>query len=130
FFGDAFLLSFQEKEDDNFASVRNRLEIASGRIRRRSTDYLAYALLDSIVDYYYPILDHIEEQINGVEASILSEPTQDDKNTIHQLKRKLLTLRKAIVPLREAVSRFSRLDSPFVNEETLVFIRDLYDHVV
>jgi magnesium transporter len=129
FFGKDFLLSFQEKEDDNFASVRNRLLVASGKIRRRGTDYLAYALLDTIVDYYYPILDHIDDQINAVEASILKEPTQEDKSTIHQLKRQLLTLRKAIVPLREAVNRFSRLDNPLVSDDTLIFVRDLYDHV-
>ena len=129
FFGKDFLLSFQEKEDDNFASVRNRLLAASGKIRRRGTDYLAYALLDTIVDYYYPILDHIDDQINAVEASILKEPTQEDKSTIHQLKRQLLTLRKAIVPLREAVNRFSRLDNPLVSDDTLIFVRDLYDHV-
>jgi magnesium transporter len=130
FFGNHFILSFQEKEDDNFASVRNRLLVPHAKIRRRGADYLAYALLDSVVDYYYPILDHVEEQIDALEVTILSEPGQDTKSSIHQLKRHLLTLRKAIVPLREAVAKFSRIDSPQVKDDTLVFVRDLHDHVV
>ncbi len=130
FFGNHFILSFQEKEDDNFATVRNRLLVPQAKIRRRGADYLAYALLDSVVDYYYPILDHVEEQIDALEVNILSEPGQDTKSSIHQLKRQLLTLRKAIVPLREAVAKFSRIDSPQVKDDTLVFVRDLHDHVV
>ncbi len=130
FFGNHFILSFQEKEDDNFAAVRTRLLTPHAKIRRRGADYLAYALLDSVVDYYYPILDHVEEQIDALEVSILSEPGQDTKSSIHQLKRQLLTLRKAIVPLREAVAKFSRIDSPQVKDDTLVFVRDLHDHVI
>ena len=130
FFGLDFLLSFQEKEDDNFAPVRTRLLTPQARIRRRTPDYLAYALLDSVVDQYYPVLDQVEEQIDDLEAIILTDPDNSTKNQIHQLKRKLLTLRKAVVPLREAVSRFSRLDHSMVKEDTLVFLRDLYDHTV
>ncbi|MCB9285663.1 MAG: magnesium/cobalt transporter CorA [Lewinellaceae bacterium] len=130
FFGKDFLLSFQEKEDDNFASVRTRLLAPQARIRRRTPDYLAYALLDSVVDQYYPVLDQVEEEIDDLESIILSDPDNTTKNRIHQLKRKLLTLRKAVVPLREAVSRFSRLDHSMVKEDTLVFLRDLYDHTV
>ncbi|MBK7409417.1 MAG: magnesium/cobalt transporter CorA [Saprospirales bacterium] len=130
FFGSNFLISFQEKEDDNFASVRNRLLAPQARIRRRPPDYLAYALLDTTVDYYYPVLDHIEEQIDELEAIILNDPDNATKNRIHHLKRELLTMRKAIVPLREAVGKFSRMDHPMIKEDTLVFVRDLHDHTV
>lgn len=130
FFGNYLILSFQEKEDDNFATVRNRLLTPNAKIRRRGVDYLAYALLDSMVDYYYPVLDHIEDQIEALEASILEGPNPATKSRIHHLKRQLLILRKAIVPLREAVGKFSRLDSPHVKDDTLVFVRDLHDHVI
>ena len=130
FFGEKFLISFQEKEIDNFALVRTRIHAPQARIRRRGVDYLAYALLDTLVDFHYPILDQIEERIEALETSILSNPGHTTKSQIHQLKRQLLTLRRSIVPLREAVNRFSRNDSPFVKDETEIFIRDLHDHTV
>ncbi|MBK7337322.1 MAG: magnesium/cobalt transporter CorA [Saprospirales bacterium] len=130
FFGNNFLISFQEKEDDNFLDVRNRLLTASSKLRRKSPDYLAYSLLDNVVDGYYPVLDHLEEQIEELERTILTSPEHDTKSRIHHLKRQLLTLRKGIVPLRDAVARFSRSDSPLIKDDTLVFVRDLSDHTM
>lgn len=131
FFGNNYLISFQEKEDDNFAEVRNRLLTPNAKVRRKGVDYLAYSLLDNVVDCYFPVLDHLEEKIIELEQSIFSETdNQTTKSRIYHLKRQLTTLRKAIVPLREAVGRFSRSDSPLVKDDTLIFVRDLYDHTM
>lgn len=130
YYGRNFLISFQEKEDDNFASVRTRLLTPNAKIRRRGVDYLAYSLLDNVVDAYYPVLDHLEERIEELENDILSHTQNSTKSRIHHLKRQLLILRKAIVPLREAVSRFSRMDNPMIKDDTLVFVRDLHDHTM
>lgn len=128
--GPNFVLSFQEKDDDTFAPVRERLRNSSGRIRQRQSDYLAYALADSVVDHYFIILDQIQEVIESLEEEILYNPNNWSKSKIHQLKLQMLTLRKAIMPLREAVNWFAKSECPIVQQSTEVFTRDLYDHIV
>lgn len=128
--GPGFTISFQEKEDDLFAPVRERLHSGRGKIRQRGGDYLMYALADAIVDQYYFLLDHLEEKIDLLEESILSEAHRRSKADIHQLKLVALTLRKSVSPLREAINRFSKSDSPVVQETTQLFCRDLYDHTI
>lgn len=130
FAGKDFLISFQEKETDLFVAVRERLETARGRIRKRGTDYLLYALLDAIVDHYFEVMDDIEDAIELLEAEILARPGNHCKAQIHALKLGTLYLRKHVSPLREAIGQFSRADSPFIQEETGLFLRDLYDHVI
>jgi magnesium transporter len=130
YFGENFLLTFQEIEDDTFLPVRERIEKGSGRIRSRKPDYLAYALLDSVVDNYFHILDRIEEHIDELETGIQSEPSRAMKENIHHFKYQMLTLRKSVLPLREAVSRFSRCESKVVDPNTGIFVRDLYDHLI
>lgn len=128
--GDHFLLSFQEDDDDLFKAIRNRLQKSDGRIRTRGSDYLAYALIDSIVDNYYVILDLIEEKIELLEEEILLSADSGIKARIHHLKLQTLMLRKSVAPLREAVSRFSNCESPLMAENTIVFVRDLHDHTI
>lgn len=130
FFRDGLLLSFQEAETDLFCSVRERLMVSNGRIRQRGTDYLAYALIDILVDNYYVLLDDIETHIDILEERIIHNPDKTIKTNIHHLKKELLVSRKSITPLREAISRFSKSESGYVNEESKMFIRDLYDHTV
>lgn len=130
FFREGLIISFQEAETDLFSSVRDRLTNSNGRIRQRGTDYLAYALIDTLVDNYYALLDEIELNIDVLEERIIHNPDKTIKTSIHHLKKELLVSRKSISPLREAISRFSKSESKFINEESKMFIRDLYDHTV
>ncbi|MCU0348893.1 MAG: magnesium/cobalt transporter CorA [Saprospiraceae bacterium] len=130
FFGKNFLVSFQENTDDTFKSVRDRLEAGSGRIRTRRPDYLAYSLIDSIVDNYFEVLDRFEERMEELELQIADKPSRLTKENIHSLKFQMLALRKSVMPLREAVGKFSRSECPVVDESTGLFVRDLYDHVL
>ncbi len=130
FFTNNFVLSFQEEEDDLFESVRERLRTSRGKIRKRGGDYLAYALLDNVVDNYFLTLDEIEGAIEDLELEILENANSDTKSKIHGLKQEMLIVRKSIAPLREAMGRFSKSENEFMNPETLVFIRDLYDHTI
>jgi len=130
FFSEHILLSFQEDVTDLFLPVRERLLASSGRIRHRGTDYLAYALIDTVVDYYFSVLDQIDEVIEQVEEGILRNPNKITKEKIHELRLCSMTLRKSVAPLREAVGRFSRSENKFVQESSLVYVRDLFDHTV
>ena len=130
FFRDGLIISFQEAETDLFSSVRDRLMAGNGRIRQRGADYLAYALIDTLVDNYYLLLDDIELNIDILEERIIHNPDKTIKTSIHHLKKELLVSRKSISPLREAISRFSKSESKYINEESKLFIRDLYDHTV
>ncbi len=128
--GDGFVLSFQEKPDDTFQTVCERILHNGGRIRKRGVDYLVYALLDTIVDHYYIVMDRIEEVLEKHEQEILTVPDENTKSRIHQLKLQVLSLKKSIYPLREAINAFSRCDNPLVREDTRIFIRDIYDHTI
>ena len=128
--GQDFVISFQEDENDTFSGVKERVRSARGKIRFKKADFLTYALLDNIVDHYYHVLDGIEEVIDDLEDEILSDVDGDTKSKIHHLKREMLTLRRSVTPLREAINRFAKTDSDFVQETTQLFLRDLYDHTV
>lgn len=130
FAGPKVVISFQEDEKELFIPVRDRISGSKGRIRRRGADYLTYALLDLIVDNYFLILDQVEESIEKLEVNIMEKQDSSYKNNIHQLKIVILKLKKIISPLREAVSQFSRCDEVHLDEETGVFVRDLYDHII
>lgn len=129
YFNRSFLLTFQEDEDDLFAEIRERLSQSIGKIRQKSADYLAYALIDSIVDQYFVILDKTEESIDAIETQILINFDNTARNEIYQIKRQLSEIRRVAMPLRDVVGRFMREDSPFVDKGTTIFARDLYDHV-
>ncbi|NJC27263.1 magnesium/cobalt transporter CorA [Neolewinella antarctica] len=124
------VLTFQEDAGDLFASVRKRLETKSGRIRSRSADYLAYALVDNVTDRYFNVLDKIEETLDALEDGILKRPEVKTKGKIHDLKLSLLTMRKSISPLREMVGSFGDSDHKLITEDTQLFVRDLKDHVI
>ncbi len=130
FIGKNIVFSFQEDEDDLFVGVRDRVNTGRGKIRKRGADYLGYSLLDNIVDNYFNVLDKVEEEIEKLEAEIIDAPRSNSKSRNHHLKREMLTLRKAVQPLREAINKFAKSDSPFVMETTEVFLRDLYDHTI
>lgn len=128
--GSGFVLSFQETADDLFQPVRDRLASGKGKIRMRTPDYLAYALVDSLVDRYYHLLDRIEERIEQLEDDILEGRHSNVKMRIHEQKRQVIDLRRSVVPLRDAVNQFSKSDHELIANVTTVFLRDLFDHAV
>ena len=128
--GRQFVLSFQEREGDVFNGLRERLQRSSSRIRLRGPDYLAYALIDSIVDSYFQILEEIGDGLAEVEEELLSRPDQSTLGMVHHYKRELMLLRKAVWPLREVVSELQKGELELVGDETQVFLRDLYDHTI
>lgn len=130
FFNKNFIITFQEDEDDLFAHIRERLGQGIGKIRQKGADYLAYALIDSIVDQYFVLLDKTEDSIDAIETQILVNFDTSARNEIYQIKRQLSEIRRVAMPLRDVVGRFMREDSPFVERGTTIFARDLYDHVV
>lgn len=128
--GPHYVLSFQEREGDVFEGVRERIRSGRGRIRRMGPDYLAYALLDAVVDEYFPILESLGERTEGLEEELISKPTSDTLREIYNLKRDLIGLRKSVWPLREVTNRLERGESALIQPETMVFLRDVYDHTI
>ncbi|MFH1502295.1 MAG: magnesium/cobalt transporter CorA [Candidatus Eisenbacteria bacterium] len=128
--GPNFVISFQEIEADPFEQIRDRLRTVKGRIRTAGPDYLAYALLDAIVDYYFVILEKLGDRIEDMEEEVVSDPAPTTLHEIQKLRRELGHLRRSVWPLREVVSIFERSESPLVHEETDVYLRDVYDHTI
>ncbi len=128
--GDGFVLSFQELEGDVFDGVRERLRNAKGRIRKLGADYLAYALIDAIVDSYFLILESIGDRIELLEEQLISDPGQDTLHAIHNFKREMILLRKSVWPLREVISGLQRDETELITETTGVYLRDVYDHTI
>ncbi len=124
------LVTFQEKRGDVFDSVRKRIKEAKGTIRLRGADYILYALLDSVVDYYFFVLEIFGEKLNDLETALLVSPDKSTLNNLHLLRREALNIRRSVYPLREAVSSLERLEEPMVSKTTKIFIRDLYDHTI
>jgi magnesium transporter len=128
--GPNFVLSFQENGADVFTSVRDRLRGGKGRLRQSGADHLLHALVDAIVDHYFEVLEMLGETIETLQDLVVSDPNPETLHRIHILKRQLMFLRRAVWPLREAANNLSRSESPFLQESTKVFFRDVYDHVV
>ena len=124
------LLTFQEDNDDLFRVVRDRMQHGQGKMRQKRTDYLMYALLDCIVDEYITLLDHLEDRIEVLESEILSNSTPSVRNEIYRLKQQLMHVRRAVLPMRDVVGRFTRETGEIVDPANQVYIRDLYDHTV
>jgi len=129
--GRNFVISFQEgKEGDVFDVIRERLRKAKGRIRRMGADFLNYALLDAIVDHYFIILERLGERVEALEEDLVKHPTAKTLHEIHNLKREMIFLRKAVWPLREVIGGLQRGESPLIQETTRVYLRDVYDHII
>jgi magnesium transporter len=128
--GSNFVLSFQEREGDIFNPLRERIRSGKGRVRKMGPDYLAYSLLDAIVDNYFVVLEKLGEQIEGMEEELVTNPTPETLQKIHNLKREMIFLRKSVWPLREVVSRLERGESSLIKEATAIYLRDIYDHTI
>jgi magnesium transporter len=129
-FGQNFVISFQEKVGDVFDPIRDRIRTGKGRIRKMGADYLAYSLMDAIVDNYFIILEKIGEDIEVVEESMMANPTPKTLHAIHRLKRKMISLRKSVWPLREVVNALERSESPLIQNPTRIYLKDVYDHTI
>ncbi|PWT71564.1 MAG: magnesium and cobalt transport protein CorA [Proteobacteria bacterium] len=128
--GHNFVISVQEEAGDPFEPVRNRIRTAAGRSRKAGADYLAYALLDVIVDQYFTVADWIGERIEALDELIVSEERGDLMQHLYTLKRGVIFLRKSILPLREVASGLRNVESDLIRDSTQPYLRDLYDHVV
>lgn len=127
--GKNFVISFQEgKEGDVFDPLRERIRAGKGRIRNYGADYLNYAIIDIIVDNYFIILEKIGEKVEEYEEKLLLNPEENILKNIYELKREIMFLRKIFIPIREITAQMQYSESTFINERTLIFIRDLYDH--
>jgi magnesium transporter len=124
------VLSFQERPGDVFGTIRDRIRKQQGRIRKMGADYLAYALLDAIVDHYFIVLEKLGEEIEGLEEELTTNYTPDVLRSIHTLKTELVFLRKSVWPLREVVNILERGESPLIHDTTTIYLRDVYDHTI
>jgi magnesium transporter len=129
-FGKNYVLSFQEREGDVFDFVRERIRKTVPRIRFMGADYLAYALIDAVVDHYFVALEHLGEQIEEMEDILISDPAPENLEQIHDMKRELIMMRKRIWPLREVVGGVDRSESKLIHDFSRPYIRDLYEHVI
>lgn len=128
--GKDFLISFHEKETTLFDPIGERLKTGKTRMRKLGADYLAYSLMDAVVDHYFVVLEQIGELIENIEDEVVSEPTKETLEEINQLKRNMLLVRKSVWPLREVINNFQHEEEPLITRNTAVFVRDVYDHTV
>ena len=129
--GPSFVLSFQEGiEGDVFNLIRDHLRTGKGRIRKMKADYLAYALIDAVVDNYFVILEKFGDKIETLETELIEQPTQKTVQKIYQLKREMIFLHNAVWPLREVVNGLGKHESTLISEPTAPYLRDVYDHVI
>lgn len=129
-FGSNFVLTFQERPGDCLDPVRNRIQKGQGRIRRSGADYLAYALLDAVVDYYFPVLERMAESIESLEEQIMEHPEEASFSNVHSLKSDLLAFRRVVWPLRETLNALQKESLALICDETRTYLRHCYDHTV
>ncbi|OLP19408.1 magnesium and cobalt transport protein CorA [Leptolyngbya sp. 'hensonii'] len=126
-----YLLTVQEEPKyDSFGPVRERIRTNKGLVRKMGADYLAYALIDSIIDGFFPVLETYGEQLEELEDEVVANPSRQTLEKVHELKRELLTLRRAIWPQRDAINSLIRDGNPLISEEVRIYLRDCYDHTV
>lgn len=129
--GKNYLLTVQEEPAyDCFGPIRERIRTDKGLIRKNGTDYLAYALLDAIIDGFFPVLEDYGEQIEELENEVVINPTRQTLEKIHAIKRELLSLRRAIWPQRDAINALIRDGNDLISQEVQVYLRDCYDHAI
>lgn len=128
--GPNFVISFQEDGKDVFEPVRTRLRSEQTRLRGRGPDFLAYTLIDAVVDQYFVILEQLGGDIEELEEDLVTRPDTQSLQAIHELKRELIFLRRSVWPLREVLAALERRESPLIQETTAVYLRDVYDHTI
>lgn len=128
--GRNFLISFQERPNDTFDVVKERLRTSQGKLRLRKVDYLFYRLIDSVVDSYYLVLDHLADRIEDLEEEVLNHPTTNSLHKLQDIKKELIFLRRSIYPVREALNSLGRGENDILTDETQRYFTDVYDHAI
>lgn len=124
------LITFQEVDGDVFENLRQNIRDGNQRVNRTGSDYLMYAILDAVVDHYFIVLENLSDTIEDLEDAITRHPDPAMLKSIHHFKRDLLFLRKSVWPLRELVNGLARVTSPLICPETMIYLRDVYDHSI
>jgi len=127
--GANYLLSFQERDGDVFNLLRERLLNGLSKAREKSMDFLAYLLIDKVVDNYFVILENIEDQIENMEMELLRDTDRITPVQMMHLKKQLILLRKHIYPLRDELRKLQKNESKLIDKKTIKYINDLYDHL-
>lgn len=128
---DGIVISFQESQGgDAFDLIRNRIRQGKGRIRKMGADYLAYALIDAVVDCYFTILERIGDRIEVLEEELITEPTKETLSQLHNMKREMIFVRKAVWPMRELINNMERSETALIKPSTDIYLRDVHDHTI
>ena len=130
FVAERFLITIQEKPGDCFNPLRNRIRNNRSRVRRRDGAYLAYSVLDAVVETFYPVVEHYTDHLEELESRVLANATENVVAEIHTIRHDLRVLRRAVAPTREILSRMARADATESRDDTHVFLRDCHDHAV
>jgi magnesium transporter len=128
--GKNYLLSFQEQEGDLFEPIRDRIRTGKGKLRLKKADYLFYALIDTVVDNYYLIIENFSEKVETLEEKVLNDPDDKTLRAIQDLKKQLVMLRKAVFPLRESISTILKDEEHLFEEDNIKYLRDVYEHTI
>ncbi|OGP78325.1 MAG: magnesium and cobalt transport protein CorA [Deltaproteobacteria bacterium RBG_16_64_85] len=130
FLGDRVVVSFQERPGDAFDPVRERLRQAKGQIRALGADFLAYVLCDAVIDAFFPTLEKLGDEVEELEERVIASPSPEAFHEIRQAKQRLLDVRRAVWPARDAMNELLREESPLILAATRPYLRDCYDHLV
>ena len=130
FFAENFVLTIQEKIGDCFDPIRERIRSAKGRIRNLKADYLAYAILDATIDFYFPLLEKISNEVESIEENIADNPNRGIVRELYKMRHEFMTIRRAISPLRDAIAIMHKEPNQLIQEVTRPYLRDCYDHTV
>lgn len=129
--GKDYVLTFQEAETDAFNDLRDRIEMAKGRVRSSGSDYLTFAILDAVVDHYFAVVEFLISKIELIEDQLFdAKDIPDLASEIQELKKEVLKIRRAVLPLREVINRFDKSETGLVEDRTYKYIRDLYDNII
>lgn len=128
---EGMVISFQEVDGgDAFDLIRNRIRQGKGRIRRMGADYLAYSLIDAVVDCYFSILEKIGDKIEVLEEELISDPSKETMQQLHHMKREMIFVRKAVWPMRELINNLERSETELITPSTDIYLRDVHDHTI
>ena len=128
--GKNYVISFQEIPGDVFEFVRDRIRNGKGKVRKLGADYLLYSLIDAIVDNYYIVLEHFNDEISEMEDELVTSPDPNFLHSIHWMKKTIISFSKSIWPLRTVISGLQRTDTELLNDSTAIYFRDVYDHAI